>query len=132
MTTTQAPDSPWGEPPPLRGSSLAWDSDQLVVTDPDQRKKLNRPRLSASTPKAIGLALRRTTQRHRYAAARWANLRDPDAIAGRARNLQQALRDGINVRHILTGAAQGAHLRDSSGYWYDRRDPEVTRLADLD
>jgi hypothetical protein len=61
-----------------------------------------------------------------------ANLRDPDAIAGRARNLQQALRDGINVRYILAGAAEGAHLRDSSGYWYDRRDPEVTRLADLD
>ncbi len=67
-----------------------------------------------------------------YAAARWANLSDPDAIAGRARNLQQALRDGVNVRHILAGAARGTHLRDSSGYWYDRRDPEEARLADLD
>jgi len=66
------------------------------------------------------------------AAARWANLQDPDAIAERAQDLQQALRDGINVRHILRGAAQGTHLRDSTGYWYDRRDPEETRLADLD
>jgi len=132
MTTAQAPPAP-GESPPLRGwKFLAWDSERLVVTDPDQRRKVNRPRLSASTAKAIGLALRRPTQRHRYAAARWANLRDLDAIAGRARNLQQALRDGINVRHILAGSAQGTHLRDSSGYWYDRRDPEETRLADLD
>jgi len=67
-----------------------------------------------------------------YAAARWANLSDPDAIVGRARNLQQALRDGINVRHILQGAARGTHLRDSGGYWYDRRKPEEARLADLD
>lgn len=132
MTTAQAPASPAETHPVSPGELLAWDSDRLVVTDPDQLKKVNRPRLSASTAKAIGLALRRPTQRHRYAAAQWANLRDLDAIAGQARNLQQALRDGINVRHILAGAAQGTHLRDSSGYWYDRRDPEETRLADLD
>ncbi len=65
MTTAQAPPAP-GESHPLSpGEFLAWDSDRLVVTDPDQLKKVNRPRLSASTPKAIGLALRRTTQRHR-------------------------------------------------------------------
>jgi len=37
----------------------------LVVTDPEQLPKVNRPRLSASTAKAIGLVLRRTTHRHR-------------------------------------------------------------------
>lgn len=67
-----------------------------------------------------------------YAAARWANLADPDAIAGRSQKLQQALRDGVNVSHILRGAARGTHLRDLSGYWYDTRDPEAARLADLD
>jgi len=67
-----------------------------------------------------------------YAAARWANLTNPGVVEERSLDLQQALRDGVNVRHILQGAARGTHFRDSSGYWYDRRDPEAARLADLD
>jgi len=53
MTTVQAPTAPAETHPVSAGEFLAWDGDRLVVTDPDQLKKVNRPRLSASTAKAI-------------------------------------------------------------------------------
>ncbi len=53
MTTAQAPTAPAETQPVSAGEFLAWDGDRLVVTDPDQLKKVNRPRLSASTAKAI-------------------------------------------------------------------------------
>jgi RecB family exonuclease len=53
MTTAQAPPAPGETHPVSPGEFLAWDSDRLVVTDPEQLRKVNRPRLSASTAKAI-------------------------------------------------------------------------------
>ncbi len=53
MTTTQESATPTETQPVSVGEFLAWDSDRLVVTDPEQLRKVNRPRLSASTAKAI-------------------------------------------------------------------------------
>ncbi len=53
MTTAQAPTSPAETGCVSAGEFLAWEGDRLVVTDPDQLRKVNRPRLSASTAKAI-------------------------------------------------------------------------------